>query len=44
VTVTTWLREASAIVVDSGVVGFERRGKIPQDVLDGLEHYRLPVV
>jgi hypothetical protein len=40
ITVKTWLREGATFTPDGDVVRFERVGRIPQDVLDGLAHYR----
>lgn len=40
ITVKTWLREGAAFNPDGNVVRFERVGRVPQDVLDGLSHYR----
>lgn len=44
VTVKTWLREGAVLSADGDIVRFERVGRVPQDVLDGLSHYRLPQV
>jgi hypothetical protein len=44
ITVKTWLREGATFTPDGDVVRFERVGRVPQDVLDGLQHYRLPVI
>lgn len=44
ITVKTWLREGATFTPDGDVIRFERVGRIPQDVLDGLAHYRMPVV
>lgn len=44
ITVKTWLREGATFTPDGDTIRFERVGRIPQDVLDGLQHYRLPTV
>lgn len=44
ITVKTWLREGAAFTSDGDLIRFERVGRIPQDVLDGLSHYRLPII
>jgi hypothetical protein len=40
ITVKTWLREGATFTPAGDVIRFERVGRIPQDVLDGLAHYR----
>lgn len=40
ITVKTWLREGATFTPEGDVIRFERVGRIPQDVLDGLDHYR----
>jgi hypothetical protein len=45
VTVSVWLREVAAYNLDGDTaLAFTRRGAVPQDVLDGLSNYRMPVV
>ena len=44
VTVKTWLREGAAFTSEGDLIRHERIGRIPSDVLDGLSHYRLPIV
>lgn len=44
ITVKTWLREGAAFSTEGDLLRFERVGRIPQDVLDGLAHYRIPTI